>query len=260
MRKTLSFLAILTLTAAIPLSHAQQDPAPDQTSAPAAQAAPTPDKDGVYQNVPGIDPPYLTSPAMATYPDGATAADIPAIVRFTAVIAADGSLQSLTLVRPARDAYDAAATAAVRQSKFAPGALSGNPVPVLVCIRVPFFHLRPAIPRLENCPQPGTLGAIEERNALRLPPGSRPPRPLYRPNPEYSEQARRKRIQGVVLISLTVDEQGRPTNLHIEKSLGYGLDEKALDCVSQYRFHPATQPDGTPIPAHITIEINFRLY
>jgi TonB family protein len=257
MRKTLSFLAILTLTAAIPpsLAHSQQDPAQDQTT-----TAPIPGKDGVYQPGPGIDPPYLTSPAMATYPDGATSTDIPAIVRFTAVIAADGSLQSLTVIHPARDAYDAAATAAIRQSKFAPGALNGNPVPVLVCIRVPFFHLRPAIPRLQNCPQPGDLGAMQNRNALRLPPGSKPPRPIYQPNPEYSDQARKKKIQGTVLITLTVDEQGQPTDLHIEKSLGYGLDEKALDCVSQYRFQPATKPDGTPVPAHIAIEINFRLY
>lgn len=252
MRKTISFLAILILAGVFPTSPAQ-----DQS--------PTPDKSGVYSVVPGIDPPYLTSPAMAAYPDGATAGDVPAIVRFTAVIAADGSLQSLTVMHPHGDSWESAATAAVRQSRFAPGTLNGNPVPVLVCIRVPFFHLRPAIPHLLNCPQPGdrnvmgTSGEMGADLSPRLPPGVRPPRPLYQPIPEYSDLARRKKIQGAVLISLTVDEQGQPTDLHIVKSLGYGLDEKALDCVSQYRFQPATKPDGTPVPARISIEITFRL-
>ena len=67
MRKILSFMAILTLTAATiqpTRAQAQQDPAQDQSTAP----APTPDKDGVYQPGPGIAPPYITSPAQAIWP------------------------------------------------------------------------------------------------------------------------------------------------------------------------------------------------
>ncbi|HSY03986.1 MAG TPA: energy transducer TonB [Acidobacteriaceae bacterium] len=279
MRKILSFMAILTLTAATlqpTRAQAPQDSAQDQSTAP----APTPDKDGVYQPGPGIAPPYITSPAQAIWPaststptdpdappspenanpPGTPGGPVPHppthLVHFTAVIGADGNLAKLEVVMSRNSPFEAPAAAAIRQTLFAPGTLNGSPVPVRVCMMVPFVGSQPAIPRIQNCPAHG----FSARSPFALPPGIRPPRPTVHPNPEYSDQARKKRIQGVVLISLTVDEQGMPTDLHIERSLGYGLDEKALDCVSQYRFEPATKPDGTPVPAHIAIEVSFHLF
>jgi len=61
-----------------------------------------------------------------------------------------------------------------------------------------------------------------------------------------------------VLISLLVGTDGLPTDLHVVKSVGAGLDEKALDSVSKYRFKPAMK-DGNPVPARITVEVSFRL-
>jgi TonB family protein len=283
MRKTQALLAILTLTAAIPIpcAHAQQDPA--QESATVPTTSPTPDQDGVYQLGPGIAPPYITSPAQAAWPannnapantttptapappenpipPGTPGGPVPhapgRLVHFIAVIGADGSVAKLDFVMSRNSPFEAPAAAAIRQTLFAPGTLNGSPVPVRVCMMVPFVGSQPAIPRIQNCPAHG----FSARSPFALPPGIRPPRPTYQPNPEYSDQARKKKIQGSVLISLTVDEQGQPTNLHLERSLGYGLDEKALDCVSQYRFEPATKPDGTPVPAHIAIEVSFHLY
>jgi len=223
----------------------------------ASPTAPTPDQDGSYPLGPGIDPPYLTSPAMAAYPSDAAAADRPRIVRFTAVIAADGSVTKLSVIHAWGDAYESAATAAVQQSKFAPGTLEGKPVSVQVCIRVPFIHVQPAIPRLGACPQPGSMGP---GGAFRIPPGVTPPRAIYVAEPEYSDQARRKKIQGVVMLSTLVNELGAPTDIRIEKSLGYGLDENAVRAVSQYRFQPATDRDGKPVAVRIAIEVSFRLY
>ena len=60
-------------------------------------------------------------------------------------------------------------------------------------------------------------------------------------------------------MSALVNEEGNPIDLRVEKSLGYGLDEKALDCVSQYQFRAAMR-DGHPVAQRITIEVSFKLY
>jgi periplasmic protein TonB len=57
-----------------------------------------------------------------------------------------------------------------------------------------------------------------------------------------------------------VDEQGLPTDIRVEKSLGYGLDEKAVECLNLFRFRPAMTRDGEPVAVRINIEMNFRLY
>lgn len=225
-------------------------------AAPAAaqQAPPVPDPDGVYRTGPGIESPYLTSLAVAALPADTLPAHRARIVRFSAVIAADGSLTRLKVIDPLGDIYETAATRAVRQSTFASGTLNGAAVPVLVCLRVRFIHVLPAIPRLTPCPQPG-----DEGPAFRLPPGVTPPRATYVAVPQYSEEARRKRIEGVVLLSTLVTEQGSPTDVRVEKGVGYGLDENAARAVSQYRFQPATDPDGKPVAVRVHVEVSFQL-
>lgn len=93
-----------------------------------------------------------------------------------------------------------------------------------------------------------------------MPPGVTPPRPTQTGNPEYSDEARKKHIEGTVLISTLVNEQGMPTDIRVEKGIGYGLDENAMRSVSQYRFQPATDRDGHPVPVRIAVEVSFRLY
>jgi len=85
------------------------------------------------------------------------------------------------------------------------------------------------------------------------------PRALYAPNPEFSESARKAKFQGVVILKLVVDEQGLPTNVHITRPIGYGLDEQALKCVKTWRFKPA-EKDGQPVATEIAVEVNFHLY
>jgi periplasmic protein TonB len=77
---------------------------------------------------------------------------------------------------------------------------------------------------------------------------------------EFSDEARRAKYQGVCLISLIVDAQGNPQNPRVIRTLGMGLDEKALEAVRKYKFKPAMKKDGTPVPVMITVEVNFRLY
>jgi protein TonB len=85
------------------------------------------------------------------------------------------------------------------------------------------------------------------------------PRALYAPDPEYSEEARKAKYQGTVVLWVVVGADGRPRDIRIARSVGMGLDEKAVEAVRQWRFEPAHR-DGTPVAVQINVEVSFRLY
>lgn len=86
------------------------------------------------------------------------------------------------------------------------------------------------------------------------------PIPLFQPEAEFSDEARRAKYQGVCLVGLIVDAQGNPQNVHIVRALGMGLDEKAMEAVRKYKFKPAMKDGKTPVPVYVNVEVNFRLY
>jgi TonB family protein len=87
------------------------------------------------------------------------------------------------------------------------------------------------------------------------------PKPIFQPEAEFSDEARRAKYEGMVVVSLIVDAQGNPQNVHVTRALGMGLDEKAIEAVKQYRFKPAIdQKTGKPVPVMISVEVNFHLY
>jgi TonB family protein len=85
-----------------------------------------------------------------------------------------------------------------------------------------------------------------------------PPSVVHKVEPEYSEEARRASLEGTVLLRIIVDEDGRPRELKVMRSLGLGLDEKAIVAVSNWQFAPGTK-EGQPVPVQAQIEVNFRL-
>lgn len=85
------------------------------------------------------------------------------------------------------------------------------------------------------------------------------PVPVVTPEAEFSDEARRNKFQGICMISIIVDAHGFPQNPRIIRPLGMGLDQKALDAVSRYRFKPAMR-HGRPVAARITVAVNFRLF
>jgi protein TonB len=102
----------------------------------------------------------------------------------------------------------------------------------------------------------GNIGGGLERVGGRV----SAPVPLNTVDPEFSDEARRAKYQGICLISLIVDAQGNPQNPRVTRALGMGLDEKALEAIRRYKFKPAMKDGKTPVPVMITVEVNFRLY
>jgi TonB family protein len=84
------------------------------------------------------------------------------------------------------------------------------------------------------------------------------PTPVFKPEPDYDEQARRMRISGTVLLEVVVDIDGKAKQIRLLRSLGFGLDEKAIRCVVSWRFQPGTK-DGVPVPVRAKVQVNFRL-
>lgn len=83
------------------------------------------------------------------------------------------------------------------------------------------------------------------------------PHAVFAPDPEYSDKALRAHIGGAVSISLTVGIDGKPRDITVLKKLGYGLDEKAVEAVRQWRFEPATR-EGKPVETKIQVDVTFR--
>ncbi len=85
-----------------------------------------------------------------------------------------------------------------------------------------------------------------------------PPRLIFKVEPEFSEEARKAKFQGTVVLSIEVDQFGRTRTLGVIASPGLGLDRKAIEAVLQWRFRPALR-DGKPVVTSARVEVNFHL-
>ena len=84
------------------------------------------------------------------------------------------------------------------------------------------------------------------------------PRMVHLVPPEYSEEARREKFVGQVVVGLIVDTDGLPQQIHVVRGVGHGLDEKAIEAIRQYRFRPAME-NGKPVPVRVNVEVNFQI-
>jgi len=103
-------------------------------------------------------------------------------------------------------------------------------------------------------------GVGDGRGAGRFGSAATKPVATYAPDPEYSEEARKAKYQGVVVLSLVVGADGIPRDIHVARSLGLGLDEKAIESVKTWRFDPGRNKQGVAVAVPMTIEVEFHLY
>jgi len=90
------------------------------------------------------------------------------------------------------------------------------------------------------------------------------PVPIYRPEPPYTEQARKDKVQGAVVTEVLVDASGnvasvKPTAVSLSRNLSDGLDESAIETLRAWRFKPAMK-NGKPVPVRVTVEVTFKMF
>jgi TonB family protein len=266
MRKAAWPVILLALTACPAWAQQELAPSTEDGPVPIKAAQPAPDKDGVYSAGPGIAAPIAIQRVAIPYPADAPAEVVGRFCMLSLVVGADGVPADIQVIQTRGAAIDAAAVAAVKQTKFEPGTLDGKPVSVRLYAGIRFRDdKKPAFPIFAALNRPGA-GSMQPPGASGV--SSRPVQPrtydkppviTFAPGAEFSDQARREKIQGVVIVSVMVTEDGLPVDVRIEKSVGHGLDENALQSVSKYRFKPAMK-DGKPVAARVAVEVNFRLY
>ncbi len=105
---------------------------------------------------------------------------------------------------------------------------------------------------------PGSGGGIGG-GVYRVGGGVTAPRVLYAPDPEFSEEARKAKYQGTVVLWVIVGSDGRTRDIRVQRALGMGLDEKAIQTIRLWRFDPARK-NGVAVAVQINVEVNFRLY
>jgi TonB family protein len=211
------------------------------------------------------------------------------IVVLSVLVDTAGKPRNIMFLRPLGSDVDRFAFEAVAADRFKPGTHEGIPVVVAQAVKVDLqacneekkdeagkkisqLRLRAQpVQRLEALPEPPKDAVLTPGEpswndpqvaASRVYHGGKgvsAPVSLNIVAAEFTDAARKARHEGIVLVSCIVDVQGRPQDFKVIRTLGMGLDEKAVEAVGKYRFKPAMK-NGEPVPVRITVEVNFRLY
>jgi protein TonB len=98
----------------------------------------------------------------------------------------------------------------------------------------------------------------EDEKAYRIGGAVSPPRVISKVEAEYTAEALKAQREGSVILQVVVTRDGVARDIHVLRSLGFGLDEKATEAVQQWRFKPG-EKSGKPVLVQVTIEMGFRL-
>jgi TonB family protein len=92
---------------------------------------------------------------------------------------------------------------------------------------------------------------------FRLGPDIAAPFVVAKAKPEYTEEARLVKLEGSVLLSVVVDTAGQPSDIYVDRPLGLGLDESAVENVRHWQFKPGTKA-GIPVAVRVNQEVFFH--
>ena len=242
----------------------------------------------VYKAGKYVIPPELLPVHFTTSADPACQSPLNGEAQFAEIVDPTGTPLSIFSTRPTGNSMDQLAVQIAERDRFKPGQKNGISVAVSITINIqleacpvnekdangntisnmklvkqPVQQVGPAtgfepeeLPAAGDAPETGSRAAAAD--PLRIAGSVTPPVPIYTPEAKFTAEARKKDIQGICLVSLIVDAYGMPQNIRVVKSLGYGLDEAAIEAVQRYRFRPATK-EHRPVPVMMSIEVNFRL-
>jgi TonB family protein len=86
-----------------------------------------------------------------------------------------------------------------------------------------------------------------------------PPRAIFSPEAEYTEEARAAKFEGTCVVQLIVGVDGKPSNVVVTKKVGYGMDERAVAAVSKWKFEPGRR-NGRPVPSRLSLSLQFKIF
>ncbi len=219
-----------------------------------------------YSTAIGATPPRVIRRTEPAYSEAARKAGLQGAVVLSVDVGSDGRASNIRVQHSLGLGLDEQAIEAVRQWVFQPATKNGQPVTAGVTVQVNFrLSQQPApVEGLANRSAQGVgAGASEPFSGIgggvfRVGGGVTAPTLLSKVEPEYTEAARAAALQGAVVLYIEVDPTGRANNIRVQRALGMGLDEMAIEAVRQWRFTPGKK-DGQPVTVAATIEVNFRL-
>jgi TonB family protein len=204
------------------------------------------------------------------YTEEARQARLAGQVVLSLVVSKKGLPSDIHVVTSLGKGLDEQAVAAAEQWKFTPGSYKDHSVPVTVTVPLYFQHCSSAhdaepgagedAPQSHHIfPAPGTDFTVVESNDKNLrkvthlydcgggigvnPKMACAPELIHAPNPLYTEEAKRAGLQGIVLVSLVVNQRGNVQDIHVVQSIGRVIDDEAVTAVKQWKFRPALYND-----------------
>ena len=210
-----------------------------------------------------IIPGRLVYTANPKYPKQAKKEQLEGNVVVEATIERNGNVGDLAIVSGDVVLADAAVDA-IRSWRFEPYTKSGQPVQVHQKLAFNFTRSEKFGELDPHLPPPTLVKSLDptqkvEERVFVIGHGVTPPRAIYAPDPPYDEDARKAKYQGTSVLSLIIGSDGRPHNIRVIRAVGEGLDAKAVETVSNWKFQPGTK-DGVPVAVYAVIEVNFHLY
>jgi TonB family protein len=190
----------------------------------------------------GITPPKVIKSVDPKYSDEAHRARLEGNVVLLVVVDTRGKPTDIKVEKSLGGGLDEQAIKAVRKWRFSPGTKNGVPVDATIHLNMA-FHLEEPLPT-DLYKVGGDVSA---------------PKVISQPDPFYSEAARQAKLQGVVVLKIVVDSNGKTKNIKVLRSLGGGLDEEAIEAVKRWKFVPAKK-NGVPVVVMVTVEVAFHLY
>jgi protein TonB len=197
--------------------------------------------DGAIRVGGNIKSPAKVYDVRPVYPDIAKAARVSGVVILEVRVAPDGTVEDAMVLRSI-PLLDQAAIDAVRQWRFTPTLLNGQPVPVMLTVTVNFTP--------DKEPEASAAPAMEQ--AVEVTPEGRAPRVIKEVNPVYPDDAREAKVEGMVEVEATIGTDGKVTDVRVIRSVPM-LDDAAVAAVRAWEF------SKVPQPVAVTIELSFRL-
>lgn len=221
----------------------------------------SPDADGIYYTGPEVSTPKMLRTFVVPYPDGISDKFLQGMTVLAMVINANGVPAHIQVLHSHGEAFDQAAIAAVKHSTFEPGKLGDKPVPVWIDVRVVFHANRSqAIPQVliaERDLPPPDESQLEDKHHSPL--SYTPPFAIHTVDADFADPFVAHPYVEVAIVTVLVNEEGIPKDVHMRRGLGFGLDQKAVAAVWHYRFLPATKR-GKPITASTDMMVNFAKF